>query len=349
MTDKELKNIEEQPKRSLAVFYQIAGWILFYYFWYRYFVVTAPGSTAFLLASVTTFFAALAVYLTIRTIIPMVQKKRRLAWIIAGAVLLVFTLTFGRTAGVMIIYRLLLKDRGIYFMGEFFTSLFHISYAFIFSSAVVLYREKYREQLNEEKEVKERLKTELAFLKNQVNPHFLFNVHNSIYFLINEDPGAAARAVLMLSEIMRYQLYECNAAAVLLEKELHNISNYIELEKIRIAKKIKIEYDFSGCDVQFRIAPFILLTLVENAFKHVLVFPGKANFIRVRATMQDNNFYLTVVNSMENNTGTPGEIPMGIGLRNLRRRLYLVYKETYDLRLTGREELFTADLKLPAL
>ncbi len=77
MTDKELNNSDNRPKRSLAIFYQIAGWIFFYYFWYRYFVVTDPGSTAFLLASVTTFFAALAVYLTIRTIIPMVQNDSR--------------------------------------------------------------------------------------------------------------------------------------------------------------------------------------------------------------------------------------------------------------------------------
>ncbi len=335
--------------KSAAIFYHLAAWLPFYYFWYRYFVVTDLKSPAFFLALLTTFFALSTLYITARSIIPSLQKKERRIRVILIAAIFILVLSFARTVCVMVIYRLFDRYRAVYFMGQFFTSLFHISYVFVFATAIKLYREKYHEQLKAERETKERLGTELTFLKGQVNPHFLFNIHNSIYFLIHENPDAAADAVLMLSEIMRYQLYECNTPEVLLEKELHNISNYIGLEKIRMGKKVKIDYDFANCDDSFSIAPFILLTLVENAFKHVSAFPDKPNFIRIHAKTKDNNFYLSVTNSAEKDINRSDEATMGIGLKNLYRRLELIYENKYELRMSDADELFSANLKLPAL
>ena len=345
MTDQRFDRNGKQGSQRAVIFFHVAAWLLFCYFWYRYFAAADVQSTAFLLALLTTFFAAATVYISARSIIPSLQKWKQ---IIAAALTFILVLSFARTICVMVIYRLFEKHTGVYFMSQFFTSLFHISYVFVFAAAIKLYRERYRAQLKAEKDTKERLATELAFLKNQVNPHFLFNIHNSIYFLIHENPDAAAKAVLMLSEIMRYQLYECNTALVPLEKELHNIANYVELEKLRMGKRTDVNYDFTNCGEGFSIAPFILLTLVENAFKHVSVFTDRANFIRIHAGEQDNNFYLSVQNSAESGAVAQGEEPIGIGLKNLYRRLELIYDKRYDLQLSNLNGLFSASLKLPA-
>lgn len=330
--------------------YHFFAWLFFYYFWYRYFVVADGKLIASLFSLITTGFAAFTFYITSWGLFFFLRKTRKLFYFIVFAVFFIIGMSFFRTLSVLIIDRLFFPNKApLYFMGQFFTSVFHTSYVFIFSVAVTLYRDKQKEQLRSEKQVKEKLAAELDLLKNQINPHFLFNIHNSIYFLIHEDPRAAEKAVLMLSEIMRYQLYECNAATVSLKKELHNISNYIELEKIRIGNKVRIEYTFANREHAFQIAPFILLALVENAFKHISDFANGNNFIDMEMKTTEDNFYLSVRNSMEKKTGNTNEIAKGIGLKNLLRRLELIYGEKFELLLSNENQVFSAHLKLPGL
>lgn len=345
--------MSKYPARVLAenkIIYHFAGWIIFYYFWYRYFAVDEHRLMANLLAMVTTIFSASTFYFSSYQLIPFLRKKVNLAYFIFLSVLFIAVISFCRALVFLVLNRLLDEEKPIpHFMGLFFSSVFHTSYAFIFSAALTSYIASHRERLKREEEKKESLETELKFLKNQMNPHFLFNIHNSIYFLIQQDPVAAERAVLMLSEIMRYQLYECNTPAVSLEKELQNISNYIELEKIRMGSRIKIAYTMTGTDDEFKIAPFMLLSLVENAFKHVSAFVDKQNFISVDAKLREGYFYLSVINSTEKNNGGTYPDTMGVGIKNLSRRLELIYGKQFELQLTNANDIFSAHIKLPRL
>jgi two-component system LytT family sensor kinase len=114
----------------------------------------------------------------------------------------------------------------------------------------------------------QRLTAELAFLKSQINPHFLFNSLNSIYSLAYQRSDTTPEAILKLSEIMRYMLYECNDNKVDLAKELTYLQNYIDLQKIRFGKKAYVDFEVNGAVTNQRIAPLLLIAFIENAFKH---------------------------------------------------------------------------------
>ncbi len=138
---------------------------------------------------------------------------------------------------------------------------------------------KRRQQLLE----KEKLETELNFLKNQFNPHFLFNTINSIFFLIHKNPDKASVSLAKFSELLRYQLYECNDRQIPLNSEVIYLENSIELEKLRLNNNIKVDFQVSQSPTaHLAIAPFILMTFVENAFKHVSKHADQLNWITIK-------------------------------------------------------------------
>jgi two-component system LytT family sensor kinase len=318
-----------------------AGWAFFFYIWYRYFVVSDGVQMALLIAFITTLFTAFTFYFVINGR-GLITKS---SYFVIVSILFILIVSFTRTTVLLATNRLLSfgLSKHFYFMGEFISSAFHISYAFILACAAKFSRERQLQQIKAEQQQKEKIKTELEFLKNQVNPHFLFNIHNSIYFLIHENPDKASNALLKLSEILRYQLHECNAPVVPLAKELHNISNYIELEKLRAGEKITVEYQFADSLNGFLIAPFILLSIIENAFKHVSHFPDMPNFIRIEGKPKEKSFCLSVINSADEAKPTR----TGIGLNNLQRRLKLIYENKYELHLANADNIFTAHLTIP--
>ena len=152
---------------------------------------------------------------------------------------------------------------------------------------------------------------------------------------------------------MRYQLYDCQAEQVTLDKELHNISNYIDLEKIRLGNKVKVNYDFVPGFADVQIAPFMLIPFIENAFKHISHFTNRPNFINIIASLKKECFYFTVTNTFEKKQIEPGVEIMskgiGIGLQNLQRRLNLVYNDKFELNFSEEDNIFTAHLKLQLL
>lgn len=211
------------------------------------------------------------------------------------------------------------------------------------ASLIKLFIGEYEGRQRIEELEKEKLKTELTYLKNQINPHFLFNIHNSIYFLIQENSPLASEAVLKLSEIMRYQLYECDEDWVPLSMELENIKNYIDLEKIRAGDNLQVDYQ---CDIKSGarvIAPFILITFVENCFKHSSNFPDRMNTINIDVKQDNDWMIFNAINSV-----SPGNTyhQDGIGLKNLKRRLELLYARHYSLDIKLQENYFKVNLKL---
>ena len=194
---------------------------------------------------------------------------------------------------------------------------------------------------------KEKTETELRFLKSQVNPHFLFNAINSIYVLIKKDPEFAGHTLVKFADMLRYQLYECNADKIPIEKEIGYLDNYIELEKLRKGSLLTTNYTVGANTGNFSIAPLLLIPFVENAFKYVSACPEKYNYVTVDLSYQDGIFEISVENSIDEDSMTPREKAWGgIGLENVRRRLELIYKGMYALDISAREDVYSVLLTI---
>ncbi|MBK3517448.1 sensor histidine kinase [Carboxylicivirga marina] len=192
---------------------------------------------------------------------------------------------------------------------------------------------------------KDKLEAELTFLKNQVQPHFLFNTLNSLYSLILKKSDQSLEVVLKLSDLLRYMLYETNAAQVQLHKEIESIKSYLELEKIRYGKRVELSLNIWGEQTGQAIAPMLILPFLENSFKHsTRGFNGQA-WITIEMGIKENDFVLKVENSMpEEITESPAA--SGIGLQNVKRRLNLMYPNNHELKIESSTDSHQVVLKL---
>jgi len=189
----------------------------------------------------------------------------------------------------------------------------------------------------------QRLESELQYLKAQVNPHFLFNAINSVYFLIKKDPDKASETLIKLSDLLRFQLYDCSDEEIAIEKELEYLQNYIALEKLRKGDKIKVEYTPEGTLSGFQIAPFLLIPFLENAFKFVSNNANGLNEIRFRLTRTDEGLMAVFYNTHD---ALPKGPVGGIGLKNVKRRLELLYPNRHTLSIEQTPTTYTVTLTL---
>jgi sensor histidine kinase YesM len=188
----------------------------------------------------------------------------------------------------------------------------------------------------------EKLATELKFLKAQINPHFLFNTLNNLYYLALEKSDKAPKAILQLSEILDYVMRSGKVTWVPLAEELKQVENYIGLESLRYDDRLKVETNVVGSVEGRSIGPMILISLVENAFKHGVMRNTGAAWIRMELTIQEKELLISICNKYRG--GTPGG---GIGLDNLRGQLGLLYGDKFDLQIDADEERgFSVNLAL---
>jgi len=193
---------------------------------------------------------------------------------------------------------------------------------------------------------KEKAETELKLLKTQLNPHFLFNTLNNIYSLSFISQPATSKSIAGLAEILDHILYRCNAQYVPLSAEINLIHNYIELEKLRYDERLTVNF-IINVDRDIQIAPLILLSLVENAFKHGASDDAGAPMVDIDLRVTTENFIFNIVNSIAPHNSvekwSPGE---GIGLNNLRRQLDLIYGNAYRLGVKREDKHFRVELCL---
>lgn len=194
---------------------------------------------------------------------------------------------------------------------------------------------------------KEKIINELNFLRVQNNPHFLFNSLNSIYFQINKTNKDARASLMRLSEMLRYQLYECGSERISIEKEITFLKNYVELQKLRLNSNYTIRIDIPKNLRNFEIAPLLLMPLIENAFKYVSHFSEKDNEITIALGLEQHIFTCNVRNTTER-LATVVSIAEegGIGLTNLKRRLALLYPDRHELTIENHESYYNVKLTL---
>jgi LytS/YehU family sensor histidine kinase len=198
-----------------------------------------------------------------------------------------------------------------------------------------------RKQLENEK-----LTAELTFLKAQINPHFLFNTLNNLYYLAFTNSPNTTEVIAKLSQMMRYMIYDSNHEKVLLSKEIEYIDNYISLEKLRLNNHIPINFTVEGEVSQVKIVPLILITFLENAFKHGVSNNSQTAYITIKLILHNKQLIYTVENSkLETNNHEKS----GIGLQNVKRRLDLSYPQKSHLQVTDGENDYKISLTLDIL
>lgn len=319
-------------------------WLSFFVFWREYYQAVDEAKIAVTNTFICTLFSAMAFYASWLWLVPIVLEKHGFLRFITLTLLTAIIIAGLRVVAVFISFKTQLPNNPYpQLSSNIATAVFHIVYAMTVASFARLFIGRYETQKKLDSITNDNLRAELTFLKNQISPHFLFNIHNSIYFLIEENPKLASQALLKLSDIMRYQLYDCQRETVLLNDEIENIQNYVELEKMRIDEIVRVDFVCNVKDDSLEITPFILLTFVENAFKHVSLQATKANEITISISTNENWLTMRVSNTTERR---PDMTSNGIGLRNAKRRLELMYPDRHKLKIDTDTYRYETLLKL---
>lgn len=213
---------------------------------------------------------------------------------------------------------------------------------FALSTCIKLVSEWYQSEKERTIAASQKINSELSFLKAQLNPHFLFNTLNSIYSLANKKSDDTTVAIVTLSELMRYMIYEANEEYISLEKEIEYIKNYISLQLLRLKDSSGVKINIHG-DLNYKIEPLLLISFIENAFKYGTDFKGKTD-IQIKISTDNNELQLQVYNvsSLQNAIKRDS----GIGLENIQNRLNLLYPNSHKLEIVGEKKSFEVNLKI---
>tara|TARA_B100000809_G_scaffold244464_1_gene270416 strand:- start:99 stop:914 length:816 start_codon:yes stop_codon:yes gene_type:complete len=188
----------------------------------------------------------------------------------------------------------------------------------------------------------ENAKTELLHLKSQVNPHFFFNTLNNLYGLVGSDTKKAQELILKLSDMMRYSIYEGEKEVVTLKEEVDYLNNYIELHKMRYHKEIDVKFE-TEIKEDYKVMPLLFIILLENAFKHGVENLSKDAFVYINIKAKENKVFFETENNFDQ---TLPKEDKGIGLKNLKRRLELVYPKKHSLSFSTKGDVYKAQLTL---
>jgi LytS/YehU family sensor histidine kinase len=193
---------------------------------------------------------------------------------------------------------------------------------------------------------KEQLKTELAMLRHQVSPHFLMNTLNNIHALIDINSGAAKDAVIRLSTLMRYLLYETSHGYTYLKKEIDFIESYIALMKLRFSNKVLINVEVPSNIPEIQIPPMLLISFIENAFKHGVSYQADS-FVIFKMEIIEDKLFCSIRNSKHSTKEKINKQYSGIGMTNISKSLALLYDKDYKLDVIDSENEFEVQLIIP--
>jgi two-component system LytT family sensor kinase len=226
-------------------------------------------------------------------------------------------------------------NREMHFFNYTSTSLFLVFFSL---GLRVLKRQSKIEKIQEEME-REKLNSELAFLKNQISPHFFFNTLNNIYSLITINKEDSQKAILNLSKLMRYLLYESEQGNTRLSSEIDFMNNYIDLMKLRMNEKINLSVSLPENYEDINVPPLLFIPFIENAFKHGITYREKS-FIEISMLTGKDSLTFRCVNSIVKKNGDPEKEHSGIGLENVSKRLNLLFPGKHDLKINKSDSSF---------
>jgi two-component system LytT family sensor kinase len=334
-------------KRSWQIFWHVVFWLGLIAFFASIARYSGKMTTEAVLV-VFVLYGAINIsvfYLNYSLLIPRFLDKKKYKLYAAGIIATIIAFGLIKYGGGLVFKSYILvglRKHESTFWEYFFKTTFTTT-VFLFLSAVLKFTVDWflNERVQRDLE-NQRLSAELSFLKSQINPHFLFNSLNSIYSLAYQKSDTTPEAILKLSEIMRYMLYECNDNKVELTKELQYLQNYIDLQKIRFGNKAFIDFEVTGEVTNQHIVPLLLISFIENAFKHGIANDALAP-IKLKINLEDGHLYFFIQNKKHtHNRDSSG----GIGLANVRRRLDLLYPGKYNLDIRDEADTYTCQLSL---
>jgi two-component system LytT family sensor kinase len=232
------------------------------------------------------------------------------------------------------------------FSDLFLNSLLNISIWVLIITMARMFGERKKMQQRLELLEKERIQTELDFLKAQINPHALFNSLNTIYGHIDRNNQVARNILLQFSGLLRYQLYDCSAEKISLEKEIEYIKNYVLFRQLRKEEDLIVNLEVGCIEGNLKIAPLLLVVLIENAFKFLSATDQGINKICIKLFTNGTVLHGVFFNTIASPKLTPKPLmePGGIGLTNLKRRLDLLYADKYELTMEAESQHYQANL-----
>ncbi|UOE51660.1 histidine kinase [Mucilaginibacter sp. SMC90] len=329
------------------VVYHIAFWLLAYLFW----IFIFRNGTLVLTHAITIQFCYLVFisanyYLNTSYAIPHLLNKKR--YITFGAVFLtgiLITALLRVPVSAWVTVHIFKTNARFNTVSVFADSFVNILFWVICILGAQMIVEKMRSQVYIEQIEKEKATNELNFLRAQFNPHFLFNSINSIYGHIDKSNKDARDMLLVFSEMLRYQLYECNVEQIDLNREINYIRNYIAIQKGRIDERIIVNLCADDIHGQVYVAPLLFIAFVENAFKYVGFNEGRLNKVDISLKKEEDSLFFRVYNTKDNFVGRD-ERSSGLGIVNTKRRLEILYPQKHRLQVTDSGDSFEINLVL---
>lgn len=322
-------------------------WMLVFGLWFflRY-EDYALEATAFKVTFIKVADLALMVYLTNYVLIPKLLYKKQYFWFGLSFIIMIFISSIIKMniLGHVLDNATLLNLTGN-LKARIYDNVIPHFFLVLSGAAVKLMMDYTRMQQRMVEMAKEKADAELNFLKSQINPHFLFNSINSVYFLIDKNNSEARDALHKFSAMLRYQLYEMNGKSIFLEKEINYLKDYIDLQKLRKEDNFSVTLNCTPNLSNISVEPLLLIPFVENAFKHISHHKTAPNLIKIDIAFKNNVLQFNILNTKDRFEKTT-ETHTGIGLANVKRRLELLYPGRHELKISNGIDTFTAALMI---
>lgn len=322
-------------------------WVAVFYAWYYFRADDYAGkTTAFRVTLIKVVDLAMMIYVTNYVFVPLLLYRKKYLWFGFAFVSLILLSSILK----MNILGRMLNNPALYnwssnWKGRVYDNVLPHFFLVTAGVAVKLLFDYARLQRRMAEIAKEKAEAELNFLKSQINPHFIFNSLNSVYFLIQKENKEARTALQKFSDMLRYQLYEMNGTRIPIEKEVSFLKDYMDLQRLRIDEKYDVQFNLDVSVYGLQIEPLLLTPLMENAFKHVSHHTGQQNFVHVSIGRDNGSLCFKVENSKDDKQASHTSSG-GIGLHNVKRRLELLYPGKYDLNVKETTDVFSVHLKI---
>lgn len=287
-------------------------------------------------------------YFNIYVLVPLLlQKRKYLSYILS--VVLSITLTCFPLA--LLIYLFNPTNAVAVWEPEFFIfNSFQTSYAVGLTMVLRLSMQWYQREKEKSELMRLTSETELKYLKSQINPHFLFNSLNSIYALALQKSEKAPQTVLMLSDMLRYLLYEAGEKKVTIDKEIAYLNNYLELERIRLGNRGEITFEYETDSDEYLIEPMLLMPFLENSFKHGLNKVAHEGWIKIELFINEGILTFLISNNIKSKSSESNKNEVGgIGIVNVKKRLNLLYPNKHKLLVENNNYVYKVALELNIL
>ncbi len=344
-----MKPIVDQTSRYIVTLIHIGFWILFFIF--PFLLSTTPNYGSFNVMESLVYTAVLALFFYANTLvlIPKLLGRKKVNLYILSILLIIAAIVGLR---VFVEYQLNSEMfEKSWFLGKIITdSIFSALIVITVGGGLKITKEWFKNERLKKEIESEKLVAELALMKSQINPHFLFNTLNNIRSLVRKNSPSSDAAIIKLSQLMRYMLYDAANDYVPLDKEIEYLKNYIDLQRLRLPEKVDIQFEIIENTKGHQIQPMLFIPFVENAFKHGVSYLEDSK-VHLKLIVEKSSLHFSIWNNMNirKDEFIKTEERAGFGLKNIEQRLEYLYPGEHELKINTEHGIFSVDLWIKQL